>query len=82
MLNFMKNNPDTLLIITSDHETGGVRLPSEGEAVTNALFSTSNHTSTDVKIFALGYGAEYFNGTTVDNTDVAKFVINAVKGTW
>lgn len=82
VLNFMKNNPDTLLIITSDHETGGVRLPSEGEAVTNALFSTSNHTSTDVKIFALGYGAEYFNGKTVDNTDVAKFVINAVKGTW
>lgn len=82
VLNFMKNNPDTLLIVTSDHETGGVRLPSEGEAVTNALFSTSNHTSTDVKIFALGYGAEYFNGKTVDNTDVAKFVINAVKGIW
>ena len=81
-LKFMENNPDTLLIITSDHETGGVRLPSEGEAVTNALFSTSNHTSTNVKIFALGYGAEYFNGKTVDNTDIAKFVINAVKGIW
>ncbi len=80
VLNFMKNNPDTLLIITSDHETGGVRLPNENEAVTNALFSTSNHTSTDVKVFALGYGAEYFNGKTVDNTELAKFVINAVKG--
>ncbi len=80
VLNFMKSNPDTLLIITSDHETGGVRLPNEGEAVTNALFSTTNHTSTDVKIFALGYGAEYFNGKTVDNTELAKFVINAVKG--
>ncbi|MBQ3547656.1 MAG: alkaline phosphatase [Clostridia bacterium] len=82
VLNFMKSNPDTLLIITSDHETGGVRLPNEDEAVTNALFSTTNHTSTDVKIFALGYGVEYFNGKTVDNTEVANFVINAVKGNW
>ena len=27
VLAFMKNNPDTLLIITSDHETGGVTIP-------------------------------------------------------
>ena len=31
VLKFMEENPDTLLVITSDHETGGVQLPVTGE---------------------------------------------------
>ncbi len=81
VLDFMKDNPDTLLIITSDHETGGVRLPAEGEQPSDSLFTSNGaHTATNVKVFALGYGAEYFNNKTVDNTDIAKFAISAVKG--
>ena len=80
VLDFMKDNPDTLLIITSDHETGGVQLPAEGEKPSDALFTTTGHTSTNVRVFCLGYGSEYFNGKTVDNTDIAKFAISAVKG--
>ena len=78
VLKFMKNNPDTLLVITSDHETGGIKMPTNDD-ISN-LFTTDYHTATPVGVYALGKGSEYFNSKTVDNTDIAKFLINAVKG--
>lgn len=79
VLQFMKQNPDTLLIVTSDHETGGVRLPEAGEGIDD-LFTATDHTAAPVRVFALGQGAEYFHGKTVDNTDIAKFAIKVIKG--
>ncbi len=79
VLKFMKNNPDTLLVITSDHETGGVKLP-EGEQSLSDLMTITEHTATPVRVFAVGKGTEYFSGKTVDNTDIAKFLIKAIKG--
>ncbi len=74
-------HPDTVLIITSDHETGGVTLPSTKDYTLDQVkFTTTNHTGVNVGVFALGYGTEYFNGKTVDNTDIAKFAIKAVRG--
>ncbi len=78
-LKFMEDNPDTLLIITSDHETGGVKLPTGDEKLTD-LLTTNKHTDTPVRVFAVGKGSEYFKDKTVDNTDIAKFVIKAIKG--
>ncbi len=78
-LKFMENNPDTLLIITSDHETGGVKLPTGDEKLTE-LLTTDEHTATPVRVFGVGKGTEYFSGKTVDNTDIAKFLIKAIKG--
>lgn len=80
ILLFMEKNPDTLLIVTSDHETGGVQLPEEGQQPGDHLFTTDYHTATPVRVFALGQGSEYFANKTVDNTDIAKFLIAAVKG--
>ncbi len=76
-------HPDTMLIVTSDHETGGVTLPTGDDyKLEDVKFTTTNHTGVNVGVFALGYGTEYFNGKTVDNTDIAKFAIKAVKGEW
>lgn len=75
---FMQENPDTLLIVTSDHETGGVQLPKDNESPSDDLFTTTNHTATSVRIFALGKGSEFFRGKTVDNTDIAKFLIETL----
>lgn len=80
ILLFMQENPDTLLIVTSDHETGGVQLPLEGEPVDNKLFTTSEHTGIPVRVFAVGQGSEYFAGKTVDNTDIGKFLIEVIEG--
>jgi len=80
---YCMEHPDTMLIITSDHETGGVTLP-EGDdyKLSDVKFTTDGHSGVNVGVFALGYGTEYFNGQTVDNTDIAKFAIKAVKGEW
>ncbi|MEE1198893.1 MAG: alkaline phosphatase [Acutalibacteraceae bacterium] len=40
----------------------------------------SVHTDADVRVFGLGYGTEIFKGKTVDNTDIGKFLIAAIKG--
>lgn len=70
VLKFMKDNPDTLLIITSDHDNGAITMSGE--------FTATGHTDANVRTFAIGYGAEYFHNKTIDNTDIAKFAINAV----
>lgn len=78
ILLFMEKNPDTLLIVTSDHETGGVKLPKDADSVTDALFTTENHTDTKVRVFAVGQGSEYFHDKTIDNTDIGKFIIDVL----
>lgn len=80
ILEFMEENPDTLLIVTSDHETGGVRLPENKNEDLSNLLTITEHTSTPVRVFGVGKGTEYFAGKTVDNTDIAKFLIAAIKG--
>ena len=79
ILLFMEKNPDTLLIITSDHETGGVQLPKEGQAISDDLFTTDEHTDTPVRVFAVGQGSEYFHDKTIDNTDIGKFIIDILQ---
>ncbi len=80
VLKFMEENPDTLLLITSDHETGGVQLPVTGQESLRDLMTQTEHTATPIRVFAVGKGTEYFSGKTVDNTDIAKFLIRAIKG--
>ncbi|MBQ8794130.1 MAG: alkaline phosphatase [Clostridia bacterium] len=79
-LKFMKDNPDTLLLITSDHETGGVKLPEGDNYKLNELLTQNSHTDTPVRVFAVGKGSEYFKDKTVDNTDIAKFLISDIDG--
>ena len=62
-------HPNTALIVTADHETGNLR---EGNGM--FLFRSDQHTNQDVSIFGLGAGTEYFNGKTVENVELAKFV--------
>ena len=62
-------NPDTVVIITADHETGGLYVTDENELA----FTTTEHTGANVPVFAYGYGTEIFNDATVENIDIAKF---------
>lgn len=68
---FADKNPGTLVIITADHETGGMTLPYSEE--NDYLFSTGNHSGAMVPLFAYGEGAENFRGV-LDNTDVNKIL--------
>ncbi|HEU0126218.1 MAG TPA: alkaline phosphatase, partial [Flavobacterium sp.] len=61
---FVDKNPETLLIVTADHETGGLSLidGSIEKGYVHGSFSTNDHTSIPVPVFAYGPGAEKFMG--------------------
>lgn len=72
-LQFASLNKNTLVIVTADHETGGMALPGgnlEDNSV-QASFATQGHTGVVVPVFAFGPGAENFTGF-FDNTDYSR----------
>lgn len=64
VLDFAKKDGNTLVIITADHETGGMTILNGkfSSDKMNALFSTKNHSGVPVPVFAYGPGAENFSG--------------------
>ncbi|MDR0619810.1 MAG: alkaline phosphatase [Bacteroidales bacterium] len=68
---FADRNPGTLVVITADHETGGLAL-TDGDfekGTVAAHFASKNHTSVMVPVFAYGACAENFTGI-FQNTDI------------
>lgn len=61
-------HPNTLLLITADHETGGLTFEEDGWPV----FTTDSHTDARVPIFAYGQGAEVFNNFKKNNVVIPK----------
>jgi alkaline phosphatase len=63
-MEFVDKNPETLLIVTADHETGGLSLidGSIEKGYVHGSFSTNDHTAVPVPVFAYGPGAENFMG--------------------
>ena len=76
MIDYVNRHPETLLVVTADHETGGTGVYYNGhtpaiEGPLRLKFSTSGHTGTVVPVFAYGAGAENFAGV-MKNTDIPK----------
>jgi alkaline phosphatase len=70
-LEFAAKNKETLVVVTSDHETGGMTIL-EGNYETGMVkgeFTTGGHTGIMVPVMAFGPGAEEFTGI-MDNTEV------------
>jgi alkaline phosphatase len=70
ILRFAEADGHTLVVLTADHETGGMALE-QGEAPDSLdiQFTTGYHTASLVPVFAYGPGAEQFGGV-LDNTDI------------
>ncbi len=66
---YARNMENTLVIVTADHETGGLTLPGGSLSAHNvqASFAVTDHTSVMVPIFSYGPGAERYSGIH-DNT--------------
>jgi len=69
-LEFARRDRNTLVIVTADHETGGLTLPADGGKI-KGVWGGGGHTAVVVPIYAYGPGAEKFSGL-IDNTDIAK----------
>lgn len=63
-------NPDTFLLITADHETGGL-LPNNNGGFS---YSHGNHSSHFVPVFTYGDGGELFHDVTIENIQIPKTI--------
>ncbi len=72
-LDFAQKDGHTLVVVTADHETGGVTITGGdvNKHETVLTFSTGDHTAVMVPVFAFGPGSENFTGI-MDNTDFFK----------
>lgn len=80
-LDFAQQNGNTLILITSDHETGGFALLDgsiEKNKVTKTGFTTGAHSAAMTPFFACGPAAERFGGI-LDNTDIGKRIISLIQ---
>lgn len=78
VLNWAQQHPGTLVLVTADHETGGVQIPDNATAddINNDCFtSDGEHTNTNVLLVAGGaQSAEICSSDVIDNTDIAKYM--------
>lgn len=70
-IEFASKDGKTLVIVTADHETGGMALTGGSivDGTVKAAFPTGDHTSVMVPVFAYGPGAKEFIGI-MENTDI------------
>lgn len=78
-LAFASQKGNTLIIITADHETGGMTLTggSLTERSVEASFSTEKHTAVMVPVFAFGPYSEKFTGI-MENTELFEKMLFAL----
>jgi len=78
VLDFAKQDGNTLVVITADHETGGFSI-NGGDLKTGRVegkFTTGSHTGVMIPVFAYGPGAEQFSGI-YENTSIFHKMISA-----
>jgi alkaline phosphatase len=78
-LDFAKDEGHTLVVVTADHETGGVAITG-GDMKNNKIqldFSTKGHTAVMVPVYAFGPGSEKFTGI-YDNTQLFQKILSSL----
>ena len=66
---YVEENSSTTVIVTADHETGGLKLATTKSEVQNSLYVSENHTSTSVPVYVKNF--EYFTDKpAIPNTEV------------
>jgi alkaline phosphatase len=78
-MEFADSNGETLVIVTGDHETGGLTLTGGDykKAMITGQFSTGDHTATPVPVFAYGPQSFLFDGV-YENTAIFHKILKAL----
>lgn len=66
---------DTLVIVTADHECGGLWVVKNNGrgTIPDVFWGLTNHSGVNVPVYAVGQGAKEFVGV-IDNTDIFKII--------
>lgn len=79
VLDFARENGETLVIVTADHETGGYAInPTSTMDSIVPAFTTDKHTAVLIPVFAWGPGEELFSGI-YENTSIYDKMRRALK---
>lgn len=79
VLNWMNGRNDTLLIVTADHETGGLKATNKGVGqYPDATWTTTGHTNTNVPLYTTGADCNLVNSFikngVIDDTNINTFM--------
>ncbi len=82
VLNWVGDRTDTAILVTADHETGGLQISTEPDFANKYTcangdvlyynFTTTNHTSTCVDLFTYGFNPDFTKYYTEDRPDAIK----------
>ena len=78
-LAYQQQHPETLVLVTGDHETGGITLGYDEDREIVMEYASGAHTGTLLPLFASGPGAERFAGI-IRNDSVGQLLIDIVGG--
>lgn len=89
VLDYVETHPNTLLVVTADHETGGVSIgkyyeedntgkKKEVPEKVQLYFNSDQHSGELIPVFAAGKGASYFQGI-YENNEIYHKIRKAIK---
>ena len=77
-LDYQAERPGTLVLVTGDHETGGVSLTYDEDREIVMQYASGAHTGTLIPLFASGPGAERFAGI-IENYRIGEILLEMVR---
>ena len=76
-LDYQKQHPEVLVLLTADHECGGVSVHDGKKSDLDVRFTSDYHSANIVPIWASGPGSEVFDAF-MDNTEIGKQLISYI----
>ncbi|MBR5174284.1 MAG: alkaline phosphatase [Clostridia bacterium] len=79
-IEWAKADGNTIVIVTADHETGGL-VYNPGDALDKNLFKTGEHSTANVGVFIYGFngGDSFERGTVFDNVEIGQIIRQYIK---
>jgi alkaline phosphatase len=78
VLDYQSEHPDVLVVLTADHECGGVAVHDGSNGDLDVRFTSDYHSANFVPIWATGPGASVFDAF-MDNTEIGKRLIEYIQ---